>query len=79
VTRFIAWCCWWRVPCLLRRVVVNLKSDASVALQGVLFAQRGPWLTLKDVVALSTAAPQARVDGDVVLHRDNVAFIQVVG
>lgn len=69
---------WWRPPCLLRRVVVNLKNDRDVAMRGVLFSSRGPWLTLKDCTALRVQGPPAKVDGDVVVHRGNVSFIQVL-
>jgi small nuclear ribonucleoprotein (snRNP)-like protein len=69
---------WWRPPCLLRQVIVNLKDDASTALRGVLFAARGAWLVLVDVSLLKAGAAPARVDGEVVIHRTNVAFIQVL-
>jgi hypothetical protein len=69
---------WWRPPCLLHRVIVNLKADRDVALRGVLFGSRGAWLTLRDVTALRTSGPPAKVDGEVCVHRSNVSFIQVL-
>jgi hypothetical protein len=75
--RFRAWC-WWQPPCLLRSVIVNLKSDDTVALKGVLWATRGPWLTLRNVHALRVSGATAPMDGEVVVHRTNVAFLQVV-
>jgi hypothetical protein len=68
---------WWRPPCLLRVVIVNVKDDPTTALRGVLFSSRGPWLTLKDVTLLKPQVTQP-MDGEVVVHRDNVAFIQVL-
>jgi esterase/lipase superfamily enzyme len=69
---------WWRPPCLARRVVINLKDDHDVALRGVLAHSRGAWLSLVGVDALRVAGPAMRVDGEVVVHRTNVAFIQVL-
>jgi hypothetical protein len=65
-------------PCLLRQVIVNLKSDDAVALQGVLWGSRGPWLTLRKVSALRISGGTTPMDGEVVVHRQNVAFLQVV-
>jgi hypothetical protein len=72
------WLLWWRPPCLLKRCIVNLQSDKSTALSGVLWSSRGPWLTLRDVSAMRTGGAPTQVDGDVVIHRSNVEFIQVV-
>ena len=69
---------WWRPPCLLRRVIVNLKNDHDLALRGVLTGSRGAWLTLGDVDALRAAARPTRIDGEALVHRSNVAFIQVM-
>lgn len=69
---------WWnRPPCLLRSVLVNLKHDADSALRGVLWQARGPWLVLRDVTAIKAGAAPTPVDGEVVIHRENVAFLQV--
>jgi hypothetical protein len=55
-----------------------LKSDDTIALRGVLWATRGPWLTLRNVEALRVSGGTARMDGEVVVHRTNVAFLQVL-
>ena len=68
---------WWRPPCLLRSVLVNLVSDHDSALRGVLWQSRGPWLVLRDVSVIKPQAAPTPVDGDVVIHRSNVAFLQV--
>lgn len=70
--------CWWLPPCVLRQVIVNLQSDDSIALKGVLWATRGPWLTLRNVEALRASGGKAAMDGEVVVHRSNVSFLQVV-
>lgn len=68
---------WWRPPCLLRRVIVNLRGD-DAALEGVLWGARGAWLTLKDARALYPGREPAAVDGEIVVHRDRVSFLQVL-
>lgn len=68
---------WWRPPCLLRRVIVNQVSDQAISLQGVLWQSRGSWLTLKEVSLLKADQKPIPVDGDVVIHRSQIAFIQV--
>lgn len=69
---------WWRPPCVLRMVIVNLQSDQATALQGVLWKSRGAWLTLRDVKVLKAGAQPTPVDGEVIVHRHNVSFIQVI-
>lgn len=69
---------WWRPPCLLREVIVNLKDDPGTAIRGVLWSSRGAWLTLRNASLLRTAGEPSAVDGEVVVHRSNVSFLQVV-
>jgi hypothetical protein len=69
---------FWRPPCVLRTVVVNLKSDPEIALRGVLWRYRGAWLVLRDASILRAAAGASPVDGDVVVHRSNVAYMQAL-
>lgn len=66
----------WRRCALRRRVILNLKTQK--AFRGVLSAQRGPLLVLKDVELLETAREPVRIDGDVVIERSNVDFVQVL-
>jgi len=72
------WLCWWRPPCLLRRVVLNFNYDTTEALEGVLWSSRGPWCVLREVSALKAGQPAMRMVGDVVVHRSQVAYLQVV-
>jgi hypothetical protein len=69
---------WWQPPCLLRVVILNVKDDPAVAIRGVLWSMRGPWLTVRQPVLLRAGGEQTTVDGEVVIHRDNVSFMQVV-
>jgi hypothetical protein len=72
------WLAFWRPPCLCRRVLVTLVSDEATALQGVLWSSRGAWFTLKDAAVLKARMPPAPLDGEVVIHRRNIAFFQVL-
>lgn len=73
-----SWLTWWRPPCLLRAVVVNLKSDDSTVLRGVLWRSRGSWLVLRDVSMHKSGEPPITVLGEAVIHRSNVTFLQAL-
>ena len=75
---FWDWVCFWRPPCRLRRVLVNLTYSPSEALQGVLWSYRGGWITLRDAAGLAPGKSPTPIDGDVVLHIRNVAYFQVL-
>lgn len=72
------WLWWSEPPCLWRRVIVNLKDDPTLAIRGVLWSTRGPWLTVRNAEALKAGMAPSVIDGEVVVHRDNVAFLQVI-
>lgn len=74
----MAWLCWWRPPCLLRRVIVNFKHDPEEAIEGVLWSYRWGWLTLRDTSGLRSGQQAATVNGEIVIHRSAIAFMQVV-
>lgn len=74
----LRWLLWWRPPCLLRSVIVNLQTSPETALRGVLWQSRGAWLVLREVQVLKANAPSTAVDGEVVIHRAMVTFIQVL-
>lgn len=67
---------WWRRTAVRKRVVVNL-SDKAFA--GVLWAKRGPLLVLRDAVLMQHGAADTPMDGEVVIERTRVEFIQVAG
>jgi hypothetical protein len=65
----------WRRTAVRKRVIVNLPDKAFRA---ILWAKRGPLLVLRDVELLEAGrAPQA-VDGEVVVERTRVEFVQVL-
>jgi len=66
----------YRRVALSRRVVVNTKTGTS--LSGVLVEERGPILILKGAAMLTASANPVPVDGDVVVERSNVDFVQVL-
>ncbi|MEU7103528.1 hypothetical protein ABZ951_00530 [Streptomyces sp. NPDC046215] len=55
--------------------MVNLPDKAFA---GVLWAQRGPLLVLRDVELLEAGRDPQRVDGEVVVERARVEFTQVL-
>lgn len=57
---------------------MNFKHDDDTAFRGVLWQSRGAWLVLRDVTMIKASVAPTPVDGDVIIHRDNVAFIQVL-
>lgn len=58
-----------------RSVVVNTKTGRSF--RGVLWTKKGPYLVLKDAVLLESAVTMP-IDGEVVIHTDNVDFTQLL-
>lgn len=70
------WLLWWRPPCLLRSVIVNLTGDRAIS--GVLWTSRGAWLTVRQAQVQEGQGSAVPVDGEVVVHRDKVSFIQVL-
>jgi hypothetical protein len=71
---------WWylnRPPSVLQRVIVNLKSEPELAVSGVLWQVRGPWLVFKDVTMLRSDGKTTPFDGECQVHRSNVGWIQV--
>lgn len=66
---------WWRRTAVRKRVVVNLPDKAF---RGVLWAKRGPLLVLRDAELLEAGRPPQALDGEVVVERSRVEFIQVL-
>lgn len=66
----------WRRTAVRKRVVVNLPDKAFT---GILWAKRGPLLVLKDVVLMQHGAADTPMDGEVIVERSRVDFIQVMG
>ena len=59
-------------------VLLTLVSDRETALRGVLWASQGPWFTLRNVSAIKARAQPLPMDGEVVIHRHNIEFFQVL-
>lgn len=69
---------WWRPPCLRRRVIVNFVHDSTEALEGVLWASHGAYLTLRNVAALKAGQPPVPMIGEATIHRAQIAYLQVL-
>ncbi|MGW5928072.1 hypothetical protein ACWF2L_17750 [Streptomyces anulatus] len=65
----------WRRTAVHRRVVVNL---ADKAFDAVLWAKRGPLLVLRDVKLLEAGREPQQIDGEIVIERTRVEFMQVL-
>lgn len=68
----------WRRTAVRKRVLVNLTTDK--AFRGVLWAKRGSLLVLKNAELIEPGAQAfTPLDGEVVLERSKVEFVQVLG
>jgi hypothetical protein len=68
---------WWAWrPLLARRVVVNLKTGRAIS--GVLVRRAGDLLFIRDAVALEPGAEPAAADGEAVVARADIDFIQAL-
>ncbi len=59
---------------VLRRVIVNLTDGTSIA--GILYRQSGPLLFLRDAVYFEPGRDGLALDGEAIVERDRVQFIQ---
>jgi hypothetical protein len=67
----------YSLPRRRRRVLVNLQHDEG-ALEGLLWSRRGCWIILKDARLLREAREPLPVDGEVVIDKARIAFLQVL-
>lgn len=66
----------YRKIALNKRVVVNLTTGQAV--EGVLWDDRGPLIVLKDArLHEGGGAGSVSIDGEVVVERDRISFMQV--
>lgn len=65
---------WRRWP-IRKRVLVNL--DDGRAFDGIMFARRGPLLILRQARLIEPGADPVDVDGEVIVERPRISFIQV--
>lgn len=61
-----------------RRVIINLKSADGKAIDGVLVGHAGPVLLVKGATLLRAGHEPVSMDGEVVVDRENIDFIQAV-
>jgi len=71
----IDWAYSWRTL-VARRVVVNLKSGRGV--DGLLIRKAGDLLFLRNATALEAGTAPAPVDGEAVIQRQDIDFIQTL-
>ena len=64
----------FRKVLLLRRVIVNLVDGSSI--EGVLYRDPGNLLVLRNAVYHEVGAEPAVLDGETVIERDKVLFVQ---
>lgn len=57
-----------------RRVIVNLLDGSSII--GVFYRQTGPLLVIKNATFVAPGTEPVALDGDTVIERDKVLFIQ---
>lgn len=57
-----------------RRVIVNLTDGSSI--DGIFYRQDGPLLVIKNAQYLEPRQEPVDLDGDTVIERDRVLFIQ---
>lgn len=69
---------WLQPPRVLSVVIVNLKHDSQEALRGALWASRGPYLVLRDASILRAHGEAQPLDGEILVPRANVSFLQVL-
>lgn len=67
----------YRKLAINRRVMVNLLSGSAI--DGVLYDERGPLIVLRDCNLHSEGGQHAPLDGEVIVERDHIDFVQVVG
>ncbi len=65
---------WRRWP-ICRHVLVNL--DDGRAFTGILYSRRGPLLTLRQARLIEPGGEPIDVDGEVIVERHRISFIQV--
>ncbi|OMB98418.1 hypothetical protein A5733_01200 [Mycobacterium sp. NS-7484] len=66
-----------RHPGLNRKVLVSLYSGSAVS--GVLTDVRGTWLIVKSATVFEPEMQPAQADGEILIERANVDYIQIVG
>lgn len=66
----------WRRIVVGRRVSISLKAGPSIS--GILIRERGELLVVAEARLLEEGSPPVPLDGEVVLERAAVSFVQVL-
>ena len=66
----------WALPRRRHRVLVNLLGDEGT-IEGLLWSRRGCWLVIKDARLLRMNGTVVDIDGEAVIDKSRVAFLQV--
>jgi hypothetical protein len=67
----------WSLPRRRHRVLVNMAHDEGT-IEGLLWQRRGCWLVLKDARLMRGPGDPLPVDGEVLIDKGRVAFLQVL-
>lgn len=65
---------FWKRNVVRRRMIVNLKTGR--AFRGIVYKQSGPLVVLRNVEMLESGRPPVPVDGEVLIERDEIEFMQ---
>lgn len=65
----------YRKLALHRRVVVNLTTGSAI--EGVLWSEQGDLVVLKDASLMEPGRGSVPMDGEVIVQRDRINFVQV--
>lgn len=68
---------WARRLVVRRKVLVALRTGQAVT--GLLWTRRNRFLVLKDAQLLEPGVEPTRMDGDVIIEREQVLYTQVAG
>lgn len=66
----------WRRNVTRRSGIVNLKSGRTF--RGIIWKQSGPLIVLRHAEMLEVGRQPVPVDGEVVIQRDEIDFIQLM-
>lgn len=67
---------WFRTYPVLRPMIVNTPDESF---RGVLWAKRGDYLILRNAELLKPGGDTVPIDGDVLIPRRRINFIQLIG
>lgn len=60
-----------------KRVIINTKSDKTF--RGIIWKHNSQFVILKNVELLHSSKQATPVDGEVIIYRTDIDFIQVIG